>query len=78
MATTTAVNTKVNEVKDKIPNIINLAATTTAIPAVENKIPSVTNLVKKKMIITQKLMKLKRTFLIMIVINMLTFQNLIS
>ena len=75
LATTTAVNTKINQVKDKIPNIINLAATTTAIPAVENKIPSVTNLVKKNLIITQKLMKLKRNFLIMIVINVLTLQN---
>ena len=39
-------------------NITNLA-TTTALVAVENKIPNISNLVKK-LIITQKLVKLKR------------------
>ena len=42
---TTALNAKINEVKNKIPNITNLA-TTTALTGVENKIP-VSNLVKK-------------------------------
>ena len=46
-------------------------ATTTAFNAVENKIPNVSNSVKKKLIITQKLMKLKRKLLIMIMINIL-------
>ena len=36
--TTTALNTKINEVKNKISNISNLA-TTTAPTAVRNKIP---------------------------------------
>ena len=44
--TTTAFNAKINEVKNKIPNITNLA-TTTALIAVENIIPNVSNLVKK-------------------------------
>ena len=37
---------KINEVKNKIPNIINLA-TTTALTTVENNIHSVSNLVTK-------------------------------
>ena len=44
--TTTAFNAKINEVKNKIPNITNLA-TTSALIAVENIIPNVSNLVKK-------------------------------
>ena len=38
-----------NKVKGKIPNISNLATTTTttALTDVENKIPNVSNLVKK-------------------------------
>ena len=46
VATSTALNAKINEIKNKIPNIANLAATT-ALTAVENKIPNVSNLVKK-------------------------------
>ena len=46
LATTAALNAKINEIKNKIPNITNLA-TTTALTAVENKIPNVSNLVKK-------------------------------
>ena len=46
LATTTALNAKINEVKNKISNITNLA-TTTARTAVENKIRNVSNLVKK-------------------------------
>ena len=44
--TTTALNAKINEVKNKIPNIYNLA-TSTGLTAVENKIPNVSNLIKK-------------------------------
>ena len=44
---TAALNTKINEVKNKIPSITNLATTTTALTAVENKIPNVSDLVKK-------------------------------
>ena len=46
LATTAAINAKINEVKNKIAGITNLAATTTPTDA-ENKIPTVTNLVKK-------------------------------
>ena len=38
LATTAALNTKINEIKNKIPNITNLA-TTTALTAAENIIP---------------------------------------
>ena len=37
--TTTALITKINEVKNKISNITNLATTTTTPTAVRNKIP---------------------------------------
>ena len=46
LATTAALNAKINEDKGKIPNITNLASTT-ALTAVENKIPNVSNSVKK-------------------------------
>ena len=45
LVTTATFNVKTNEVKIKIPNSSNLAATTDFI-AVENKIPNVRNLVK--------------------------------
>ena len=44
--TTTALNAKINELKNKIPNTSNLAATTTLI-AVGNKKPAVNYLAKK-------------------------------
>ena len=47
IASVTALNDKINEVKIKIPNITNLATTTTTLCAVENKIPNVNNLVIK-------------------------------
>ena len=59
----------------KIPDISNLA-TKTALTTVENKIPSVSNLVKKQTM-TQKLLKLKRNLLIIIMINILQLQSLI-
>ena len=52
LATTVALNTKINEVKGKIPNITNLASTT-AVTAVENKIPNVSNVVKKSDYVTK-------------------------
>ena len=70
LATTTALNAKIIEVKGKISNTTNFARTT-ALPVVENKMPYVSNLVKKKLTITQKLMKLKRKLLVMIMINTL-------
>ena len=46
MATNTTLNAKINEVKDEIPSITNLATTTTH-TTVENKKANVSNLVKK-------------------------------
>ena len=46
MATKTNLNAKINEVKDEMPNINNLA-TSSSLTAVENKKHSVSNLVKK-------------------------------
>ena len=60
-----------------MPNITNLASTTT-FTALEYKIPNVSNLVKKELAITQKLVKFKTTLLVMIMINILLLQNLIS
>ena len=47
LATTAALNSKINGVKGKIPNVTNLSTTTTALTAVKNKKPNVSNLVKK-------------------------------
>ena len=66
-------NAKISEIENKIPSISGLA-TNSALTAVENKIPNVRNLVKKQSI-TQKLVKLKRKLLIMIMINILLLQN---
>ena len=76
LATKTILNTKINEVKNKIPSI-TILATTSELTAVENKIPSISNLVKKKQITIQKLLKLKRNLLIIIMINILLLQSLI-
>ena len=46
LATTTALNAKINEVKSNVPNITDLA-NATALNVVENKIPDDSNLVKK-------------------------------
>ena len=46
LATKTILNSKINEVKGKVPSLNNLA-TVTALTADENKIPNVSNLVKK-------------------------------
>ena len=64
------------ELKDEIISFTNLV-TTADLAAVENKITNVSNLVKK-LNITQKIMKLKRKLLIMIMINMLLLLNLLS
>ena len=77
LATNTTLNAKVNEVEGEIPNTTNLA-TTIALTAVENKIPNVSNLAKKKLTILQRLVKLTIKLLIMIMINILLLQNLIS
>ena len=67
---------KFSEIESKIPSIRGLA-TTSVLTEVENKIPNC-NLVKRKQITTQKLVKLKRKFLIIIMINILLLQNSIS
>ena len=67
---------KVTELDNKIPCISSLA-TKTALTAVENKIPSVSSLVKKKQIITQNLLKMKRNLLIIIMTSILLLQSLI-
>ena len=76
LATKTTLNVKLNEVKGEIPNITNVA-TTNALTAVENEIPNVSNLLKK-LTMAQKLVKLKRNLLIIIMIYILLLQNLIS
>ena len=68
-------NAKTTEMEGKIPSISGLATSTTLI-AVKNKIPNIRSLVKKQ-IITQKLLKLKRNLLIIIMINILQLQSLI-
>ena len=72
-ATKTTLNAKITETEGKIPSVNNLA-TKTAFTAVQNKIPNVSNLVKQ----TDKLMKLKRKLLIIVMIDTLLLQNLIS
>ena len=46
LATATALNAKINGVKNKVPNVTNLA-TITALTVFENTMPNVSNLVKK-------------------------------
>ena len=45
LVTTSTLNARINQVKNKVPNITNLA-TTTSLTAVENEIPNVSNLVE--------------------------------
>ena len=69
-------NTKITGIEYKIPSLSGLA-TNAALTAVESKIPYTCSLVKKKQqIITQKLLKLKRNLMIIIMTNIL--QSLIS
>ena len=63
-------------VRKKISDVSCLA-TKTALIAVENKIPSASSLVKKKQIMTQKLVSLKRKLLIMIMTSILLLHSLI-
>ena len=65
VTTKTNVNAKINEVKGKIARITNLATTAAILPL-------------QKLTITQKLMKMNKQLLIMIMINILLLQNLIS
>ena len=75
VAIKTSLNPKINEVKGEISNITNVG-TASALAFVENKIPSVSNLVQK-LTITQKLMKLKRKLLTIMMINVLLLQTLV-
>ena len=62
-------NKKITEIENKIPSISGLV-TDAALTAVENKIPDVSSLIKKQ-IITQKLLRLKRNLLIIIMTSLL-------
>ena len=55
--------------------VVSSLATKTALSTVEDKIPSVSSLVKKQTM-TQKLVRLKRNFLIIIVTNILQPKSL--
>ena len=70
-------NAKITDKEGKIPSIRGLT-TNAALTTVENKIPNISSSVKKKkQIMTQKLPKLKRNLLIIVVISMLLLQSLI-
>ena len=56
--------------------VVSSLATKTALSTVENKIPSVSSLVKKQTM-TQKLVRLKRNFLNIIMTNILQPKSLI-
>ena len=75
MVKKTDFNTKVAEIEGKKPSITGLT-TNSELTVVENKIPDVNGLIKI-LIMTQKLVKLKRKLLIMNMTNTLLFQNLI-
>ena len=69
--------TNLTELENKIPDVSILATKTALIP-LGNKIPNISSLVeKKKQIITQKLLKLKRNLLIIIMTSILLLQSLI-
>ena len=76
MVKKTDFNSKICELEGKIPSITGLA-TKSELTAVENKIPDVNGLIKKKLIMTQKLVTFQRKLLIMIMTNTLLLQNLI-
>ena len=67
--------TKLTELGNKIPDVSNLA-TKAALTAAENKTPSASSLVKKRNM-TQKLLKLKRNWLIIIITSILLLQSFI-
>ena len=75
LATKTTLSAKINEVKGEIPNI-TILATISALTA-ENEIRSASNLVKM-LTVTQKLMNLKKKLPIIVMMNVLLLQNLIS
>ena len=66
---------KLAELENKIPDISGLT-TKSALTAIENKIPDVSSLVQKQIMI-EKLVKLKRNLLMIIITSILLLQNLI-
>ena len=68
---------KITEIEGKISSISGLAKTST-LTVVDNKIPNVSNLVKKKQIMTQNLLRLKKNLpiIITILMNILLLQSL--
>ena len=78
LATTVALSAKTNDIKGKVPDVTNLVATT-ANTTVENKMANASTFFKKKLTITQELVKLKlKLLLITIMMNKLLIKNLIS
>ena len=69
-------NARITATEFQIPSISGLA-TNAALTAVEIKIPNISSLLKKKQIITQKILKSKKNLLIIIMVNMLLLQSLI-
>ena len=67
-------NTKITEIGNKIPSISELA-TNSALTTVEDEIRNINNLVKNQ-IMTQKILKLKKNLLIMIMVSILVPCNL--
>ena len=67
----TGYNAKITEIQSKIPDVNSVAAKT-ALITVENEIPNIS-----KLVMTQKLLKLKTKLLVMIIINILQLQSLI-
>ena len=68
-------DTKITEMEGKIPDVSSLAIKTT-LTTVENKIP-VLVVLSRKQIMIQKLLKLKKNLLIIIMINILLLPSLI-
>ena len=68
-------NAKISEIEGKIPRISSLA-TIFVLNSIKNKMMLVLYL-KKKQIITQKLVKLKKSLLIIMMIDILLLQNLV-
>ena len=69
-------NAKITELESKTPDVSG-SATNTVLTTAESKIHNISNLVKKKQIIIQKLLKLKRNLLIIIMIHILLLQSLV-
>ena len=69
-------NAKITEIEGKIPSVSGLV-TNASLTVVENKIHNINSLVKKKQIMAQKLLKVKRNLLIITMISILQLQSLV-